>query len=325
MIDTIILHKNVTYFEKLNLLQLLNKTKHHRKREAVFFDGAVRLTMFIGQDYQYLRLNIYNVNDILRKERVNKNDYDTFCQIINNILRPYNLDLIDFILRNIHYKIDIRASYQDRQEYFYIMAKSNDTWGNIRKKPYYNDGELTGFKFKPLLESKKEVSHEITVYDKNKYMQCFPSKYKPYLQDVMRFEIKINKTMLDRQKRKHGLDKTLFNYWDDWMREYFFTELFIKKFARKGDYYNLPITRSILGKSKLEEKIIKMMKELRKNDYATIKENYSAPTINKYVNHLEQYNINPILAKTVEHLEGLTTILKNISATPAWNDNIYHF
>jgi hypothetical protein len=315
MIDSIILHMQLTHREKDYLMPLIPISKKYwRNRQLLFLDGQVRLNMVVGNDFQYLRLTIHNVSEVLQCEQVTNNDYDRFVFIINSILHPFNLDLHTFILREIHYKLDVKTTPLEKKEYLWAIAKHKSKYRNVEKTIYADDaGNITGIRFKPKIKEtskKKEVGHEATIYDKDCEMKIRPQKFREHLQDVLRFEIKVKKKMLDKYFKKYGIEKSLHNYWDSSMREDFFNELLLERFIGEGDYYNLTTIKTMIKGDKLEKKVLQILKEIQKNDVDFVYGKYAWSTVDKYFGYLGMGNINPVTLQQLSHLDGLRKLLK---------------
>jgi hypothetical protein len=300
------LNKNNTY-KAINYLHKVNNHFWTKK----YYNNNLRLRLTFRKGYGYLFVDISDVGEMLQKEKVNDDDLPLVQNKIDEILTPiFNPEFraVDQLkVKTIDYKLDIPCTVFEKIDYMNVVVKSRDkSYTAVKKLNKDDKGILTGVQF-------KNKTAKICMYDKGREMEAHPEKFRPYLENILRFEIRLFKSAIIKNK-KLGIEPTLENYFREEMRYKSFKDYFIGRFVYNGELYNLKTANKQLSNgSNLEKKIKEMLKSLSENDVNYIIDKYAHVTIKKYIDYLENLNINPVTISNMEYLRGFDSLLKPTS------------
>ena len=309
MIDSIILHKQINLKDINKYINIFNTTKY-KKNNKIKLDNTTNITLCNLTNFAYIRLHTNSISKCLQIKHIDNMHYILYANRLNKLLLPFDLTIDDFILREIHYKLDLKTD--NLQEYLDIYSKGKGNYYNTRKKIYDTNGIIESVKWRT---PSKKTSFESTIYNKDLEMSIKPNKFEDHLKDTLRFEIKVKKRTLENYLKKYGLTKDLDNYFDHHMRDIFFIDYLIK-FIYTGDHYHIKDIRNMLkhnlNKTMLD-KIIKMLKSINQNNIDHIYDKMSKQTVNKYIDVLAKHYINPLTLNNtnIDYLQSLFTLVNS--------------
>ena len=316
MIDTIILTRQITDTEEREYKQYLTEVKLNNKHkgdkfykyENKYFNNKLVIKLIsrhgeFGFNYSFMMIEIWSLSDILDMPRVNDKHYYLLENTLEPILKPFNLSLDDFKLKEIHYKCDIKTTEKERKEYLNILKRGREVY-NLRRITYPDNNNV----------KYKNKSIELTGYCKNLEMKVNPLKFRPHLKDILRIEIKVKKQALNTLRKKSNLERTLRNFFNLDMRDTIFNIYLFERVLgnyKEGNYFNLKEVKNMLGdkESKLKNKILKALKELKSNNLNYMNDTYSKKTLDKYFKKELSSEINPFLTIDLKQLKGFEMVL----------------
>ena len=235
--------------------------------------------------------------------RVNDKHYYLLENTLEPILKPFNLSLDDFKLKEIHYKCDIKTTEKERKEYLGILKRGREVY-NLKRITYDGNDNI----------KYKNKSIELTGYCKNLEMEYNPLKFRPHLKDILRIEIKVKKQALNTLRKKSNLERTLRNFFNLDMRDTIFQIYLFERVLgnyKEGNYFNLKEVKNMLQdkESKLKSKILKALKELKNNNLNHLNNKYSKKTLDKYFKTELPSEVNPFLTIDLKQLKGFDMVL----------------
>lgn len=290
-----------------SIINYLNQTNSHLWTK-LFFNGNLRIKLTNRNGFKYLFLSITDIGDMLEKQNVDDSDHELVHSKLDELLKPMFKSTFKAVeqlkVKSVDYKLNIKTTPIEKVEYMGVALKSRDTFSTARKKIHKDNGILTGIEF-------TNKTAKVIFYDKDKEMVAHPDKFRDYLQDMLRIEVRLYKPAIVKNKR-NGIDNTLFNYFSSEMRYKAFNDYLIGRFIFKGDFFDYKTVKKHLKSSSLEKKIKSMLQELAENDVDYILGTYAAATLKKYMSHLESLNINAVTLNELQHLKGIDSLVKPI-------------
>lgn len=226
---------------------------------------------------------------------------------------------------------DIDKIQKRLNEYLYFVFGKNDKELTLLRLDFRFDAVIPNKKHREILLKiykktvekhgfKKKNAHykttiyfnsksvKVVIYDKEAEREKRGELIEDYERDVLRFEVCLQNRHLNYLKRSYGLEKRLENY----LTKDFWTKYMTKNICPlffKGDYYPISVSEKIIGDSNINESEKKKLrvflcdvsrygfegiKNLQKESKGTLKPKYSKYLVEKYIEILEEFEINPI-------------------------------
>lgn len=276
------------------------------KREKIIKKLESNIVLCIFTKKKYIQVKVFRLSEYLCLGEITNLDYIKFEKQLNDSIKDLNLSLTQLRLTRIDYKLDLKMTDIEMQEYLYIFSKLRQRYYSLKKDIYYNQ-EMSR------IESiyYKGAKFNINIYDKQNQLNkngIYDSTYN----NILRVEVQIKSKELSYYCKSHRIEKELKNFWQTSVRDNFFNDLLINKFLYTGDYYNLNDIKGLLDniKQSAQQKILKFCKHIAEEDITEAINSLSRGTAIKYINELSRRNINPITTKNLNKLFGIKTILE---------------
>jgi len=295
---------------------ILNKYQYKRNMIIESLDENIKLYIFT--DKKFIILKVFHMNEYMGLNETTNKDYFQFQNQFNNTVKFLGINLDMLKLTRIDYKLDIRISKSEIQEYLYIFSKLRQRYYSLEKKVYWNTD-------KTKLETVyyKGSKFNINIYDKQAQLSKRGIN-DPVFNDVLRLELQVKSRELTNYCKATGTTKELVNFFHTSVRQDFFDSILIDKFLYSGDYYNLKNVKKQINnvKASTQQKIIAFCKHIVKEDITAAIDTLSRGTVSKYINELTSRNINPITIKNLDSLLGIKSILVEKSKAFSMEDKI---
>lgn len=305
MIDSI----NLTFIPKTQedfILYNSILSRYEYKRVRILKNLTKNIQLHISTKLKFIQFKIFYLNEYLSKEEITNEDYSKFKTEFSIFLESFNIPFDKLILARIDYKIDLKLSETNIQEYLYVFSKCRYKYYSSKKTVYYTkDGSK--------LESVyyKGSNLHLNLYDKQAQLKkkgILDSEFN----NTLRIEMQIKTRLLSKYCREQGITKELLNFWDISVLQDFFSNILIQKFLYLGNYYCINAIEEKLKDIdfNLKEKIIRFCKSISETDISETLKTLSRPTTIKYIEELIKRNINPIPTKNIDFLLGIEEVLK---------------
>lgn len=225
---------------------------------------------------------------------------------INKEMNAFIFDIVgnrnkEEVLIRIDYRFDIAVDKRERETLLYLYNKTMD---KFRFKKKYNQYDTTIYFNSKSIQSK--------VYDKEVERKDKHEKVEDYEENILRFEVAVRNQHLNYNKRTYNIEKSINQYLNDSLFKIYMKKN-LETFLYKGDYYTIYKAKKIIKSSNIKEndkdEVIEMIKYISKFGVTKTKEKFSKYKFKKYINILDELNINPILIP--KNLEGAPKYIKN--------------
>lgn len=239
---------------------------------------------------------------LLSTANIDESDYNRTKQFLDQFCMLNFGELLDLVLTRIEYRYDAILSPNERK--FFLRR-----YKKIIDKRYFAEKKTFNTTIYHSNKSKSKI-----VYDKESERDDKGAKIKSYEENVLRYEVKLLNRHLYYNMKKHKIERTLKNYWSqDVYKEYFIREF--KPILFSGNYYKLYDIMKILSSTSLKEKEIvdieKMLLLISRKGISTAKKHYSKYMFNKYINILQELQINPIIVPKNDKVLSGKSYIKN--------------
>lgn len=272
------------------------------KRE--FKSYAIRWISSQGKGIWYLHL-IVDAIEILGRSDITETDYVAVeADIRSFLIRHFGHSSYfdDHRLTRIDYRYDaIVPTDEDRKLLFHLLEKQSKKYGFKEKVKYGRDEFGDPFKYETSQYHKCD-SIELFIYSKEDERKAKKEEIKPYLKDVVRYELRLFNSHLNGMTRK---DKGICRSKN--LRTYFSNDLYVKYMKKhvlpivhKGDYVKITEADKRIENSDLsnlkKRRLRSFLIAISKGNIDTpINNGMTKPTFRTYCKDLENLNINPIL------------------------------
>ncbi len=191
------------------------------------------------------------------------------------------------VMIRMDYRLDVRIAESHRKAILYLYKKTAEKHRHQKKfdrhetTVYFNSKSIQG-----------------TCYDKEEEVHAKGREMEEYEKDILRFEVRLENRHLKYMKYRQGKEK--------WLEEYFKQELYVKYMKQylgtmvySGDYYKISGARKIINESNLSKKeqqqLLDFLRYVSRYGIEKAKDKNTRYYFNKFLNQLENLNINPIL------------------------------
>ena len=236
---------------------------------------------------------------LLNKSDIQDNDYPIAKKRIDNFASLFNLSFIDFTLVRIDYRFDYKTSKVNRELYLEAFSKALDKSYHKTKKMYGNEiiyypNELS---IAPSSIYFKNKSISLLIYDKELERANKACQIEDYEKDILRFEVALYNTHLNKQKQQYHHFKSLRSYMNNIkMQKYLSTHF--EKSIYTGDLTSTDNSFKLIRKSNLtelwKEKCIQYTKTIKFHDIDYLKRNISAYNFRTYKTKMNSITLNPL-------------------------------
>jgi hypothetical protein len=279
------------------------------KRNMIIESLDENIKLYIFTDKKFIIFKIFHMNEYMGLNEITNKDYFQFQNQFNNAVKFLGINLDMLKLTRIDYKLDLKLSEEEMQEYLYIFSKLRQHYYSLEKKVYWNSD-------KTKLETVyyKGARFNLNLYDKHAQL-LKKGINDPIYDDVLRLELQVKSRELTEYCKAFGISKELLNFWHTSVREDFFNSLLIEKFLYSGDYFNLKNVKKQTKDIKqcTQQKIIEFCKSVVEADITEAINTLSRGTATKYIKELTVRKINPVTIKNFDYLLGIKTILEEKS------------
>lgn len=281
--------KDIAYLERI--YGPVNRKNPGSDMKIPYVEGiSVTIKCYeFGEDlfrwYAYIHINFI---DLLGTSTILPAHLSEVKRKLNDCMSSFCLkDSDDLVLRRIDYRFDSTIEQNKRQILLKILQKSVNKSGFLKKR-------IIGLSIYHSSKSKHTL-----VYGKEEERRAKKIPCKPYEEDVLRFEVALDRKHLQYRKRKNGIDCSLDNYFI--IESYHMYINLLAKLYLTGDFYqqyhaSKRIDESSIIKDKYKPKIIEfMIRASKARSLSDAQSSVGYYTAKRYMNLLAREGINPIL------------------------------
>lgn len=310
MIDSInFLIKDVENLDFKHLVELGIYPKEFKikknKFECIGYTYKYKNILFkYNKNFQTI-LIITNVHKILQKRDIHINDLSRYknkiYEIVTEVLNTSNMKLE---LNRIDYCIDIELDAQLKSRYLFLLNQHKTNYKYMKMKEQY----VTS-----IHKSNKNGQSNLNIYARWNYTNKKEDK------NTLRIEVQIKRAKIKKEFKDNGIVKDVDMYWS---KDSFYenTIELLKAFLYEGNYCSRKRAKEIIRncnyKDVEKKKLLKflLMTERYGIDDIVTKKIYCKQTVNKYIEMLNNININPIVLPRIwtdcSEIENLLTLAK---------------
>ncbi len=133
MIDNINLCFTVKNIEDYLLYEsILSKFQYKRNMIIESLDENIKLYIFT--DKKFIIFKVFHMNEYMGLNEITNKDYFQFQNQFNSAVRFLGISLDMLKLTRIDYKLDLKLSDEEIQEYLYIFSKLRQRYYSLEKK-----------------------------------------------------------------------------------------------------------------------------------------------------------------------------------------------
>lgn len=275
------------------------RNKNNKQQENIVYSIMLRNKKFVG--YQMYIINkgvrirfptinnpkrfmyiIVNVPVFLGKKMVEETDITLFKEKYKEIVYKQFFNYDEFLKSQVLNRIDYKFDYfcKDEKEkslLLELLSKAKSKRYSGKKRIYSNEVDNDNDAITVYYNGRH---YRINIYDKYEETGGLPE-----YQNMVRYEIQIMSSTLNRYFKEYGLIRDIDNYWN--MRNFFFIEYLLPIFYI-GNFYKNNIVSRMLSKCKNKACLINKIMNVQKTD--CIDDLYSYYQIKQ----LQKLNINPL-------------------------------
>lgn len=247
------------------------------------------ITSHIHFKYNYALYITIDFIKLLDTSSITDEHYEISEKIINNFLINLNLSLNDMTLIRIDYRKDIKTKdLIERDMILNCLKKSLDLYWFRSKNSHFDT---------TIYYNNKSV--QVIAYDKEQERIDKTLPITEIEQDILRFEVRLLNKHLNSQKQKHGIDKTLKNYFSIEKHNYYFRHYVLSVFL-PGDFCTYDLAEEKINSSKLKESdkslLRKFLKTVEEKGLTTCRNTLTNYKYKKILTLLKNLNINPLIS-----------------------------
>lgn len=259
MIDNITLTFSPKSREDFLLYESISSLYNYR-RNVIIESLSLNIKLFIFPDKRFLQFKIFHLAEYLYLNEVTNRDYLSFEQQFNKDISELNISLNVLRLTRIDFKIDLKVSDIEMQEYLFAFSKLRQQYYSLHKRVYFTDD-------KSGVESVyyKGSKFNINIYDKQIQLNK-KGINDPFFEGILRIELQLKTKELSDYCKATGASKELINFWHTSVRDDFFEKILIEKFLYVGDYFSIQNVKKQIKeiKTNTKQKIIKFCRKIAK-------------------------------------------------------------
>ncbi len=265
------------------------------------------IKFYIYKMYGVWKFNLFiDFIKLLNKTEITEIDYqDIEKKLKKIILLIFDKEAlnIEFILKRLDYRKDIKVNREEREILLKIYKKAKETSKFKKKNTEYDT---------TIYYTNKSMT--VILYDKEKERIDKKHSIEEYEKNTLRLEVRLFPRHLNSQKRRSKREKSLKAYLNDAIyKEYLEKNAF--PIFYKGNHYKIQIIEKILTDNNIKNKdknyILEFLKYIscygyesainKKNEREELK--WSTYKVKKYIKLLENLNINPFIIPMRESVE----------------------
>lgn len=234
-------------------------------------------------------------------ETITEKDYDLYMsklkEIISSVVRV-NIEDLNLMLTRVDYKVDIPMTQEEIQLFTKLKDKYSKRYKYMSQKKEY--------------ESSIHLNNKYGQYNINSYYKFAKNLDINYI-NIWRIEVQVKKEKIRKNLLNYGVKRELKNYC---CKSSFYENFFgvLNNYYYLGDYYTLNKARESIRKSSysktIRNNLCKFITSISRYGIDYAKNKYSYSVFNRYVNLLNEINVNPVTIDNDSELTYMENILK---------------